>query len=147
MEPLWAEIVKRLEGIEAEQFRTSGGRSGHRWPELEQSTLWRKFREGQNLNILRATDEMYESLVGESDHSVRFMTGDSLEFGSTSEQFGIQQDWHPGNNFPERLPIDLTLSDETLFSRMMLAYIVGEVDSRGQLHFRDPSSGRFLPYL
>jgi hypothetical protein len=146
MEPLWAEIVKRLETIEKEQFETSGGRSGHRWPELEQSTLWRKFRQGQNLAILRASDEMYQSLVGDTESSVRFMSADSLEFGSTTEQFGIQQDWRPGNTFPERLSIDLTVSDEVMFSRMMLAYIVGEIDSRGQLHFRDPSSGRFIPY-
>lgn len=144
MEPLWAEISERLEEIEREQFATDGGRGGRRWPELAMNTMWRKFREHERLDILRATDDMYESLTEGGPQAVRFMTPDSFEFGSTTEQFGLQQGWTPQANFPERLPVDLTIGDELMFSRMMLEYIVGGTDSLGRPFRRNPSTGRFM---
>jgi len=143
MKPFWPAVQDRLHDIEREQFDSMGSRSGNPWPPLAQSTLWQKFREGENLAMMRATDELYNSLTGLTSHSVRGMGDDYFIFGSTANAMGPQQDHPAGANYPERLPIDLSQQDELEFAEMMLNYIIGTIDRRGRLLPQRGTGGRF----
>lgn len=139
--PLGAEIFARFEEITREQFASVGGRAGNVWEPLSYDWLRRKWQAGQRLEILHATDEMFDSLTKTTDESVRVATNDSFEFGSTSEQFNYQQDPDEASvNHPIRRPIDLTARDGEMFAELISAYVVGEVNRAGM---RTTPSGRF----
>lgn len=132
LSPLWPEIFRRLERIEHEQFSTEGARSGEAWPELARTTLLRKFRKGQSLDIMRATEALYLSLTGDTTASVRTSGDDWALFGSTLTQFNVQQDRNPSSSFPERLPINITEADSLEVAEIMLGYIMGTRDRVGR---------------
>lgn len=140
MRPIWPEVNRRLERIMREQFESEGARGGERWPELSYGWLYHKFRTGQSLTILRASEEMYDALTGTTSDSIRNETDTTFEFGADLDQFRIQQDYSPASNFPERRPINLTMRDEEEFAELFEQYVLGSVNRRGQFINRQ---GRF----
>lgn len=142
--PLWPEIFRRLEVIEKEQFATEGARSGDHWHEQARTTLLRKFRKGQSLELMKATEALYLSLTGETIASVRTSGTDWAMFGSTLTQFNVQQDRNPSSNFPERLPINLTEVDAFEMAEIMLGYIMGTHGKHGIRLPARGAGGRFV---
>lgn len=144
LRPLWPAVLEMMEEIEKEQFDTQGSRSGSPWPELSRETLLRKFRSGQNMMIMRATDALYDSLTGKTSHSVRTFGSDWAVFGSTLPQMAYHQDRNPSANYPERLPVDLTQQDSLEFAEIMLGYIVGTHGKHGIRLPERGAGGRFV---
>lgn len=145
LQPLWPWIFQKLEQIEEEQFATEGSRGGSTWEPLSRETLLRKFRTGQSLDILRATEALYDSLTGgASTHAVRTSGDDWAVFGSTLPQMNFQQDRPVGADYPERLPIDLTEQDRIEISQLMLEYIMGVRGRTGRVLPPRGAGGRFV---
>lgn len=130
---IWPVIEETFEEIEREQFASDGSRGPNGpWPELTQDWMWHKFRTGQSLAILRASEDMEAALTGPSPDSIRATTDDTFEFGADLDQFRIQQDWSSANNFPARYPVDLQEQDELRFAEAILGWVAGTVNTAGQ---------------
>lgn len=142
--PLWPTVLSRLEEIEREQFDTQGARSGSPWPELSRATLLRKFRKGQNLAIMRASNDLYNSLVGQTSHSVRTFGPDWAVFGSTLPEMAFHQDRSPTADYPERLPVDLNQQDALEIADLMLGYVMGTHSRTGVRLPSRGAGGRFV---
>lgn len=141
MRGIWPEIIRRMERMMTEQFATRGLRGREYWPDLSLDWIRRKFQAGMNLNILRATDAMYEALTSTTGDSVREMDSDYLAFGANLPQFRIHQNPPKDANFPTRRPLVFNNRDRNEFAQMMMEWTLGVVNTRGQ--FIDPSTGRF----
>ena len=139
LRPIWPEIGDRLERIMEEQFDTEGARGGDIWEPLSHAYLARKFTRGESLETLKRTDAMYDALTGSTPASVRDEGDHSYQFGADLDSFRIQQDWNPGNNFPERRPINLTVADGEMIRNLVEAWVMGRVNRRGQF----TSKGKF----
>lgn len=141
---IWPAIQERMEEIEREQFASDGARgpSGP-WPDYEQPSTWQwyKFQAGLSLELMRATHATEEALTSETPDSVRLMTDDTFAFGADLDQFRIQQDWSPDNDFPERRPIDFTPRDELAFAETIMGWVTGSVNAAGQRI--NPATGHF----
>lgn len=91
-----------------QQFDTEGGHGSGGWKPLAESTILQKERLGLQPEILRATDDLMNSLIDRSDsqHTERRLSADSLAFG-TRVPYAI---YHATGtvNMPERPPIQLT---------------------------------------
>lgn len=140
MEPLWTAIGRRMEEAVAAHFASEGSRSGEPWEPLSNEYMWRKWQQGESLDIMRASEALYNSLTGPGGHSVRAGSADTFVFGSTLPQFAFHQDRPADAPYPERLPVDFTNADELELADMMLSYIVGSLDRFGrQLPRRYPA--------
>lgn len=150
LRPVWPVIFQMMEEATREQFESHGARGGNLWPELSDGWLWQKFQRGDNLAIMRATDETHGSIASENSSSVREEGHDWIEFGSTTPQFSIHQDYNPSSNFPERKPVVFTEVDANEYANIMMEYITGSTDARGITRRRYPAGtpgglgGRFV---
>lgn len=105
--PAWEEIYLYLLQAEEKLFDSEGQEAGQRWADLAESTVARKAREGLRPEILRATDELRQSLTEIDDvNQLKYITPTSLAFGSTLPYAVL----HQSGTFqmPQRRPIDLT---------------------------------------
>lgn len=151
----WVGIEAKLEAIEREQFASSGSRgpSGP-WPDNTEEWNWEKFRTGQSLEKLRATEVMMEALTGEgfAMAAIRTKTPSELHFGADLKQFAIwQSGYRTGGENRPRYPIDLTPEDEREIAADILGHILGPmgsgltVDKQGRRRIAKgfPGAGRF----
>lgn len=105
--PAWEEIYSQLIKIEQEQFATEGAAGGEAWAALAASTVAAKARMGLRPEILRATDEMYNSLTNEDDpNQLKIITPSMLAFGSLMPYAKYHQSGT--SHMPQRRPVDLT---------------------------------------
>lgn len=151
LDPVWPAVFALMEEIESEQYGSQGARGGAPWPDLQQSTLWRKFQAGESLAVMRATDATFQALSGPGPASIRnIVGGHTIEFGADLDQFRIHQDWNPTSNYPMRQPVNFTEPDATAFADMIMSYIVGTADRHGRVSRRYPKGtpgglgGRFV---
>lgn len=133
MTPLWPAVIARLEEIEREQFASEGARAGNRWEPNAQATQWRKFQAGESLELMKATEALYDALTTSSGPgAVRLPTPYSLEFGASDlVQFRVHQGNDGAQTYPVRTPIDLTSHDVLDFAMVMAEYVVGTRNAVG----------------
>ena len=139
---IWPAIAERMESIVKENFETRGIRGGNFWQDLTYDWLRRKFQAGDNLNIGRQSDAMYNALTGKSEDSVRDYHDDYMEFGANLLQFRVQQNYSENANFPERRPISFTLKDVREFSQIMLEWTLGTRNAAGKAIIGGSGSNR-----
>lgn len=124
--PFWPRVVETIQQAEREQFATQGARGPRGpWPELSERWMWHKFQNGMSLEILKATEAMFNALTGMTADSIAEITMDKLEFGADLPQFGFQQ--APGTDapYPPRYPVDLTDVDIHKITQGITAFITG----------------------
>lgn len=147
--PVWPAIFALMEEFTEEQFDSRGLRGGNFWEDLSQGWLWHKFQSGQNLAIMRASDETYSQLTG-GGSGVREEGDDWVMFGADTPQFAMNQDYNPSSNYPERTPVVFTEADAVVFADVINSYVVGTADRLGVVRRRYPKGtpgglgGRFV---
>jgi phage gpG-like protein len=125
-EKLWKEILKTLKLIEQVQFLTQGAHGSGGWPELAESTLKAKARKGQLPWIERATEDLYNSLTGETADSLAETSEDWLRYGTHIPYAIFQQTGT--KNMPQRRLVQLTEVERVELTKMVQRYIMtGEI--------------------
>lgn len=132
MRGIWPAIGKRMQEQTKENFETRGIRGGSFWPDLSRDWLRRKFQAGDNLNILRQSNAMYEALTGRTGATVLDVDQpDYIEFGADLLQFKVQQEYKKNRNFPERRPIKFTPKDVRNYRLLMTEWVLGTRNRAG----------------
>lgn len=150
MRPVWPTVIGHLEEIERQQFETRGARAGNRWADLDNYYMFRKFLRGQSLEVMKASEDLYQALTSQTGDSVRDAHDDYLVFGADLPQFGIHQDPPMDANFKIRYPVDLTEADRIDISNLIMEYVLESVNDavptkapRGRAAFKtSPKTGR-----
>lgn len=156
LQPAWLEIANFLQEITKEQFATDGARSGDPWEPLSSGYAFAKWRRGERLEILRASDDMYRELTGGSGSEDTAVFHDEfMTFGSNTPEFIYQQGNLGGGHTPVRLPINLTDADVRTITGMVMDRIISgaglakdrSVSARtGKKYYsKRNSSGQFAP--
>jgi phage gpG-like protein len=102
--PAFRTILEMLRETERRRFRAQGPG----WEPLKEETLRRKRAHGERLQILMATDELFESLTSPgSPVGIAEIDKNSLRYGTHREWAASHQFGAPGANIPQRTIIDL----------------------------------------
>lgn len=125
LRPVWEEVAEYLQDATREQFATEGGRGGDPWAPLNNKYAFSKWRRGESLEMLRATDAMYDELTGKGNSNTAFQFFDEyMTFGSDTPQFAYQQGNEGLGDMPIRLPIQLTEADSRVITGMIMDRII-----------------------
>ncbi len=82
LSPAWRVVLAYLRRATAEQFASQGGRSGSQWQPLTLAYSKQKARRFPGQPILRASDQLYRSLVEQTGDSVAIVEPMSLTYGT-----------------------------------------------------------------
>lgn len=119
--PALRQIADDMRGQIAEQFATEGSRGSGGWQELADSTLKAKAAEGLDPHILRATDDLMNSLVNKGDKwHIEEVTDESLLLGSKDWIGFLHQ--KGTSKMPPRKSVDFTELDRRGFVRTLQRY-------------------------
>lgn len=116
LRPAWQAILLYLREATREQFRTEGARNGSPWQALSPAYARWKTRRYPGQPILRASDEMFRSLVGQTGESVIRIEPRRLEYG-TRRRYGRYHQRGEGYN-PLRQFLDVTEEDRRQIKKL-----------------------------
>lgn len=119
--PAFREIVKMCRAIEAEWFASEGDGT---WDALAESTVAAKASAGLRPEILRATDDLFESLTEDgAAGAVEVITPIEMAWGSSIPY----AKWHSSgtSRMPARDPLGITELHLREFTRTIQAWLVG----------------------
>lgn len=124
LRPAWRTALIYLRRATKEQFASQGGRSGDGWAPLTPAYAARKARIFPGKPILRATDAMFNSLIGQTENTV--VEFDALEFtyGTRDPKARYHQDGTP--RMARRRILTVTEEDRRQLRRIANAYIRGQ---------------------
>lgn len=139
--PAMKAVEELLEEKERDLFESEGGSGRHgKWQELDDSTKDSKESQALYPEILRATDDLFDSLTdGSSEYAIRDIGPGFLRFGTKLHYAAIQASGFTsrgGNHVPARRPIDWTQMDRAEVLEILSAWIVG-METAGK-RFRVP---------
>lgn len=97
-------------------------RQGPGWARLKPATVERKVRAGLDPRILRATEEMRQSLVGRGTGHVEEVTAASLRFGTTVPYAKFHQTGT--SRMPQRRVVDFTEAQKREITKRLQRWIV-----------------------
>lgn len=123
--PLYDALGWKLVAIQREQFQSEGGRSGHPWAPLADSTVRSR---GSAHPILDDTSALRESFLYGGAGNIFEATDDHLRYGSESE-IGIFHQ-QGTSRMPMRKPMELTDEDRDDIVKDMQHWVI-----RGSVRF------------
>jgi phage gpG-like protein len=120
--PVLVAILGDMRRLEIELFETEGRGE---WPELAQSTLESKARNGYPSKILQATEALFDSLSGglSAAGHVERITENEVVYGTTDPKARYHQDGT--SRMPARPPVDVREEDVRRWSKMVHAFVFG----------------------
>lgn len=126
-ELLWESLYEDFMDIEEEQFTSEGSHGSGGWAPLADSTLKEKMRRGQPTEILRATDDLFNSLARRDapnqifENNVTWMVFGTMDPKAKYHQQGTSR-------MPQRRVLEFTGEERVLILKKIQAFIVtGEV--------------------
>jgi len=121
--PAYAAIVAdMMESIE-KNFDTEGKHASGGWPELAESTRLQKDAAGWSPGtILRATNDLFNSLTQEGDENMVLILGEGLTFGSSVPYGGFHQ--QGTRKMPMRKPLEFPEVEKVGWMKQLQRYIV-----------------------
>lgn len=142
--PVWPAVLSYMYSMIEGQFESQGSEGGQPWKPISDRWSDYKARHGLRPEILRATDDMYESLtLPRHPEQIAETFWDKLIFGSRVEYFAAHQEGDPGN-VPPRPMVVFQQHNVNIVSRQILDYVLS---AWGGARFIPPqgAGGRFLP--
>jgi hypothetical protein len=115
-------IIPDIERIEEQMFLSQGRRGGGSWKRLTYPYMLKKIRLGQNTRINIAVGTMMDSLIKQTDSSIRQIEGDLLTFGTYARGAAQSQKFRPIMRF--------TAYDRRRWGRLWLQYITQKTGIR-----------------
>lgn len=123
--PIYRFMASTFYRWEQDLFDTEGASGGSRWAPLRPSTIARKTRKGQPLDILHATGDLERSLTGPTARGSRMRVSRlGMEIGTTLHYGQIHYDGSPKTHLPRRRPVQLTVPHRQEWVRMMQKWIM-----------------------
>lgn len=124
LRPAWRTALIYLRRATKEQFATLGARSGDGWAPLTPAYGRRKAQIFPGKPILRATDAMFNSLIGQTENSV--VEFDALEFTYGTRTPYARYHQHGTPRMAQRRILKVTAEDRRQIRRITNAYICGK---------------------
>ena len=126
MEPLWERFLKELRDIARLQFESEGSYGSGGWPALAESTIESKQSRGKDNGILRASNDLFNSLTSEGPGSIADISKEWLRYGTSIPYAGFHQSGT--TNMPQRRVVRLPESERRMLVSLMQRYLVtGEI--------------------
>lgn len=124
LRPLWQSVLPYLRKATGQTFATEGARIGESWPALSDGYAKRKARVFPGQPILRATDAMFNSLVGQTGDSVAEMSRDSFTYGTRDRKAQYHQ--RGGGRLPRRRILAVTEADRLEIKRLARLHLANQ---------------------
>lgn len=125
LRPAWVSVLQYLIRQTRLQFSSLGGRSGDNWPELSPAYARRKAVVYPGQPILRASDAMFNSLVGETGDSIQVSERLMLTYGTRDRKAQYHQ--RGGGRLPRRRMLVLTEQDKREVRRLVRLHLANRV--------------------
>jgi hypothetical protein len=121
LRPAWKTVLAYLRRQALEQFASQGARSGSPWKPLNETyARWKAIRyPGQP--ILRASDQMFRSLVGKTGYSIEEATPDSLTYGTGDPKARYHQQGTP--RMAKRKILEVTEADRATIKKIVRLHL------------------------
>ena len=129
LRPAWQSVLLYLRKATARTFASQGSRIGSAWAPLTQPYAARKERVYPGQPILRASDQMYGSLVGETDLSIAESTPTELTYGTRDRKARWHQDGT--DRMPQRQILDVVAEDRRQIARIVRAHLQNQATISG----------------
>jgi hypothetical protein len=129
MTPAWPAVLSSFREIMRTAFATEGGSTGEQWPELAESTVAQREREGLpgRHPILARTHTLERALTTEGGASIVYMQPQYFAIAVDLDYFKYHQSNAPRTKIPRRAPINLTQDDKTKLIHPIRLYVTGRM--------------------
>jgi hypothetical protein len=125
MRPAGEEFMDYMRGVEREQFNTQGASGSGGWAPLKRATVAQKAKRGLDSRILRATDNLFESLTsrGHPDH-IEKISADEWFFATRDKKARFHQ--KGTRKMPARRVIELSERNRRDAVKIVQRHLMGE---------------------
>lgn len=129
MTPAWPSVLRVFRGIMQAAFDTEGGSTGSPWPQLAESTVKEREREGFSGRhpILARTHTLERALTTEGGASVVVQMPQYFAVAVDRDYFKYHQSKAPRRIIPRRAPINLTQDNKTQLLHPIRLYVTGRL--------------------
>ncbi len=121
-QPAWLAIIEAMQEDTGDQFDSEGGAQSGGWKPLAASTVLYKSIRKLRPEILRATDRMRNSLIGETSDTVKQVLPFEFSWGTDVEYTAFHQTGT--SKMPQRRVIDFTEAQRTKYVKILQRYII-----------------------
>lgn len=123
--PIYRYMAATFYHWEKDLFDTEGTSGGRKWAPLKESTIKRKLKKGQPLDILHATGDLERSLTKpNAKGSYLRVSRYGMEIGTNLHYGQIHYFGSPKTGLPRRRPVMLTVAHRQEWVRMMQKWIM-----------------------
>lgn len=129
MTPAWPSVLRAFRTIMSAAFASEGGSTGSPWPQLAESTVKQREREGfpGRHPILARTHTLERALTTEGGASVVVQLPHYFAVAIDLDYFKYHQSNRPRTKLPRRAPINFTQDDKTELLRPIRLYVTGRL--------------------
>jgi len=129
LRPAWPSVLVYLRKATQQTFATQGGRIGEQWTELSTGYAKEKAKVWPGQPILRASDAMFNSLVGQTGDSVAEMQRDSFAYGTRDRKAKYHQ--RGTSRMPRRAMLAVTEEDRREIRGLMKLHLENHLRING----------------
>lgn len=129
MRPAWPAVLEVFRGIMRAAFASEGGSTGSPWPQLAESTVKDRERQGfaGRHPILARTHTLERALTSDGGGSVIVQMPRYFAVAVDVDYFKFHQSNKPRTKIPRRAPINLTQDNKTQLLHPIRLYVTGRL--------------------
>jgi hypothetical protein len=130
MTPAWPHVLRAFRIIMYRAFSTEGGSTGSPWPQLAQSTIKDRERQGfpGRHPILARTHTLERALTSDGGASIVVELPQYFAIAVDLDYFKYHQSRRPRTKIPRRAPINLTQDNKTSLLHPIRLYVTGRLN-------------------
>jgi phage gpG-like protein len=127
--PAWPAVLRVFRGIMRQAFGSEGASTGTPWPQLAESTVKEREREGYpgRHPILARTHTLERALTTEGGASIVVQMPKYFAIAVDLGYFKYHQSKAPRRRIPRRAPINLTQDNKTQLLHPIRLYVTGRM--------------------